>query len=278
VRDRFRLARIDTPERDARLLAERAFAFDALALSMAESPDAQPAALDRLDDLARRRLAGDPVARILGEGEFYGLDFGLNEATLVPRPETELLVDLALAAIGNRPNPTVLDLGTGTGCIPIAILANAPWARAVAVDLAPDALRAANANAARHAVLDRLDLLEGSWFDPLPAGQKFDLIVSNPPYIETAEIAALAPEVSAFDPRLALDGGGDGLDAYRTIAMSALDRLQPGGVLLLEIGSLQAKTVTRLLEAAGFARIWCHKDLAGLDRVVEAHHLLGVTG
>lgn len=270
-RDRFRAAGLDTPELDAKLLALRAWDTDRIGLLNREAEPADAALIKALDVLAERRLAGEPVARILGEQEFYGLGFALNAATLVPRPETEMLVDRALAHFGDK-GGRLLDLGTGTGCIPIAVLANAPKVWATAVDLAPDAVAMAQKNAGRHGVADRLDLRLGSWFEPLPPDARFDLIVSNPPYIETAEIDRLAREVKGFDPALALDGGPDGLAPYRHIIAAAPGRLAPGGWLMVEIGSTQGKPVHSLFESARFTQVKVEKDLAGLDRVVIGHH------
>jgi len=273
VRDRFRAGDIDTPELDARLLAEQAFGLDRLALSMREGEEAPTDGLVRLEDFTGRRLAGEPVARIRGHKEFFGLDFELNAATLVPRPETELVVEEALAAIRDIAAPVVLDLGTGSGCIAIAILKHAPHARAVATDLSPEAIAMAARNAETHGVADRLSLREGSWCDPIEAGEVFDAVVSNPPYVESDIIGELSPEVAHFDPRLALDGGEDGLAAYRDIAAALPGRLRPGGVLVVEIGSEQGIEVGALFSTAGFAGIDIKKDLAGLDRVVIAHQL-----
>lgn len=273
VRDKFRAGDVDTPELDARLLAEAAFGLDRLGLSTREKATAAPDALGRLEALAGRRLAGEPVARILGHKEFYGLDFVLNGATLVPRPETELLVDLALELLKPVTAPILLDLGTGSGCIAIAVLANAPQARAIATDLSDEALAAARENAVRHGVADRLELKAGSWCEPLLPGAQFDLVVANPPYVETEIIAQLAPEISAFDPPLALDGGEDGLVAYRAIAAGLGARLKPGAALLVEIGSEQGIEVGALLAAAGFVGVDIRKDLAGLDRAVIAHQM-----
>lgn len=220
-----------------------------------------------------RRLAGEPVARILGEKEFYGLPFRLNAATLVPRPDTELLVDEALRWLASRPRAQILDLGTGTGAIPVAILANAPGIRGLATDLSPDALDAARGNAERNGVGDRLAFRQGSWFEPIQEGERFDLILSNPPYIESAVIEGLAPEVRDFDPRLALDGGPDGLGPYRIIAVEAGKHLHSGGSLMVEIGSGQGAAVAGLMEKQGFSGVRVEKDLGGLDRVVIAHHL-----
>jgi release factor glutamine methyltransferase len=273
VRDRFRAAELDTPDLDARLLAETAFGLDALELLNHERDDAPEEAVARLDALAERRLAGEPVARILGHKAFYGLDFVLNEATLVPRPETELLVDLALVALRSLESPLVLDLGTGSGCVAIAILVNAPAARTVATDLSEEALGAARENARRHGVADRLELRIGSWCTPLREAERFDVIVSNPPYVESEIIEQLQPDVRDFDPRLALDGGADGLFAYRSIAAGAINRLRPAGTLLLEVGSEQGLEVGALFSNAGFTGIDIRKDLAGLDRVVIGHHI-----
>ncbi|KQX35677.1 hypothetical protein ASD04_12920 [Devosia sp. Root436] len=298
---------------DAKLLTGHALGLGMLELATRENEPVDSQAAGRVAELLQRRITGESVARIIGEREFYGLAFTLNAATLEPRPETELLVDMALGALpaGGR----LLDLGTGTGCIPIAALANQPDATAVAIDLSAKALEAARANAERHGVAGRLDLLHGSWFDalapsplrgegwgegfslpaqasslnpspdpwgrPLPPGErwgleeKFDLIVSNPPYITSAVVETLAPEVRDFDPRLALDGGPDGLAPYRIIAAQAGGWLKPNGWLMVEIGHDQGAGVSALFLEAGFDDVAVHRDLNGLDRVVSAHHLQG---
>ena len=282
-RDRFAAAGIGTAALDAKLLVRHALGLTALDLATRENEPVGADAAARVAGLGQRRLTGESVARIIGTREFYGLAFALNAATLEPRPETEMLVDMAIAALpaGGR----LLDLGTGTGCIPIAVLANRPDVTAVAVDLSPQALEAAQVNAQRHGVDGRLDLLRGDWFEALdgpriaPSGEKpgsepgFHIIVSNPPYITSAVVETLAPEVRDFDPRLALDGGADGLAPYRIIAAQAAAWLAPGGQVLVEIGYDQGPAVSALFEAAGFARVAVHKDLNGLDRVVSAHHL-----
>ena len=267
----------ETAALDAKLLAGHALGLDALALATRENDPVAPEAAALLADFIQRRMGGESVARIIGEKEFYGLPFQLGPATLEPRPDTELLVDLAIAALpaGGR----LLDLGTGTGCIPIAILANRPDARAVATDLNPEALSIARLNAERHGVLWRLDLSQGDWFGALAApgqgGARFDLIVSNPPYISSAVIETLAPEVKQFDPRLALDGGPDGLAPYRIIAAESGQFLAPGGQVLVEIGYDQGAAVAGLFAAAGFVDIAVHKDLNGLERVICAHQIEG---
>lgn len=271
VRDRFRAAGLATPELDARLLAQHAFGHDAMGMLAGENEPADAAALAALEALAARRLAGEPVARILGEQEFYGLGFALGPGTLVPRPETEMLVDAAIGFLRGREGGLLLDLGTGTGCIAIAALANLPDVNGVAVDLNPEALKVATANRTRHGLDGRLSLREGNWFAPV-VGERFDLIVSNPPYIESAAIKGLMVEVKGFDPHLALDGGEDGLGPYRVIAQEGLGHLNAGGMLALEIGAGQGAAVKNLLIAAGFADVEVENDLAGLDRMVIAHH------
>ena len=273
VRDRFRAAGLGTPEIDARRLAEAAFGVDALQLIACERQPADPPTLAVLEEYAERRLSGEPIARILGHKEFYGLSFQLNWATLIPRPETEQLVDLALKTLPGKPYARILDLGTGTGAIPVSILCNDPKVTAVAVDLSAEALVAARTNAALHGVDDRLETRQGSWFEPVGRAERFDIILSNPPYVRSEVIGTLAPEVRVYDPALALDGGADGLEAYRAIAAGAAAHLRPGGMVLLEIGYDQGRAVVEIMRAAGFVGVIAEKDLAGLDRVVIAHHL-----
>lgn len=262
----------ETAALDAKLLTGHALGLNALALATREQDAVSDADAARIADLLQRRMSGESVARIIGEKEFYGLPFRLSAATLEPRPDTELLVDLALQHL--PANGRFLDLGTGTGCIPIAVLSNRPEATALATDINPDALAMARENAERNGVADRLSFAQGSWFEALsnPPEAAFDLIASNPPYIETAVVETLAPEVKDFDPRLALDGGPDGLAPYRVIAVGAKRYLRPGGMVLVEIGYDQGAPVAKLFADHGFADIGVHKDLGGLDRVILAHH------
>lgn len=272
LRDRFREARIDQPEVDARFLAEVTLGVAHADLVRREN---EPVTVDeerRLEAFGDRRIAGEPVARIVGAKAFYGRMFALNADTLVPRPDTELLVTLGLKALGKRMRPTILDLGTGSGCIAISLLAENREAQALGIDMSVHALEAARANAVVHGVADRLSLSAGSWFDPLGPGERFDLIVSNPPYIETAVIPTLMPDVRDFDPVLALDGGPDGLAAYRILLAGAGERLNRGGTMILEIGSTQGAAVTEMAREHGFLTIGREKDLAGLDRALVVHH------
>ena len=265
----------ETAALDAKLLTGHALGLDALALATRELEPVADADAERVAGLLQRRMSGESVARIIGEREFFGLAFALNAATLEPRPDTELLVELAIKAlpVGGR----LLDLGTGTGCIPIAVLANRSDAIGLASDISAEALEMAQINAARHGVVDRLGFALGNWFEACSRNgrgeDKFDLIVSNPPYITSAVVETLAPEVRDFDPRLALDGGPDGLAPYRIIAANAQDFLAPGGRVLVEIGFDQGSSISALFAEHGFADIVVHKDLNGLDRVISGHHL-----
>lgn len=276
ARRRLVAAGIDTAALDARLLVEAATGASRLdLLSNADRPVADDVAA-RLDDWVNRRVAGEPVGRLLGTASFYGLDFALGPDTLEPRPDTEVLVEVALGAVrsgripGTLPDGEglrLLDLGTGTGAIAVALLSKLRRARGLATDLSPGALKIAKGNATRHGVDDRLDFSEGDFFAAV-AG-RFNLVVSNPPYISSDVIAGLDREVRLHDPLLALDGGADGLDAYRTILGGIREHLTPGGFLAVEIGCDQGKTVSNLFETSGLSKVEVHRDLGARDRVVS---------
>lgn len=222
-----------------------------------------------LDAALARRLLGEPVARILGAWEFWGLPFRLAPETLVPRPDTEILVEAALAAVPDRNAPLrCLDLGTGSGCILVALLSELPHAVGIGVDRSRGALHMAQQNAMANAVDRRAAFMAGDWCDALRGG--FDLVVSNPPYIADDLIQDLDRDVRAHDPRAALAGGPDGLTAYRRIleGVRANALLAPGGRLLFEIGYDQADSVRDLARAAGFTDRGLKRDLAGHDRVL----------
>ncbi len=245
--------------------------LDGLQLAINERQKVSAKEQTSLEALAQRRLSGEPVARIVGVKEFYGLEFGLNEATLVPRPETEMLVDVGLEILGNQKESSVLDLGTGSGCILISLLMNLSGSRGVGIDLSERALEQAAQNGIHHGVGSRVEWRAGSWFLPL-GNERFDLIVSNPPYIVSGEISGLQTEVREFDPVRGLDGGDDGLDAYRTIIVDAAQHLRPCGTLLLEIGYDQEEAVTRLCLENGFEMPSVIQDLSGHSRAIVVRY------
>ena len=212
-----------------------------------------------------RRLAREPLAQILGEWPFHGRAFRVSRDTLVPRPDTETLVDLALAGPFSR----VVDLGTGSGAIAVTLLAERPGAAGTASDISEAALAVAAENARRHDVAGRLRLVRADWWDGIEG--RFDLVVSNPPYVTEAEYAGLAPEITDWEPRAALTPGGDGLEAYRRILSGLAGRLDPGGRCLVEIGAAQGPAVAALFVAAGLVAVRVHADLAGKPRVVAGH-------
>ncbi|MGN6143973.1 MAG: peptide chain release factor N(5)-glutamine methyltransferase [Mesorhizobium sp.] len=217
-----------------------------------------------------RRISGEPVHRILGFREFYGLRLSLSKETLEPRPDTEALVEAVLPfvrrAVQGKGACSILDLGTGTGAIALALLSAAPQAEATGVDISADALAAAERNGADLGLGGRFRALKSDWFEKISG--RYDAIVSNPPYIAGKEIAALQKEVRDFDPRRALDGGADGLDAYRIIAANAAAHLEKDGIVAVEIGSTQKEDVTALFERTGFIVLEAMRDLAGNDRVL----------
>ena len=265
---------IDTAALDARALLKTATGLPLEALIVkGREPLGAPSG-KRLDEYVARRLAGEPVSRIRGSREFYGRDFKIDPNTLDPRPDTETLVDAALGLARGEDlsgrDLRLLDLGTGSGCILLTLLAELPDATGTGTDINPGALAVAGHNAKALGVADRARFVAADWFEGLTG--RYDLIVSNPPYIASAEIEALSPEVARHDPRAALDGGADGLDAYRRIAARAERFLAPDGVLLVEIGSTQAGSVAELFRAAGLivADDGVLTDLAGRPRCVCA--------
>lgn len=237
---------------------------------LASLQDPVPAAvLERFRQWVEQRCHGTPVQYLLGRQEFMGLPLEVTPAVLIPRPDTEILAEAALRLAAACPAPLILDLATGSGAIALALAAGLPTAQIWATDISPDALKVAAANAERLSLGARISWRLGDWTAPLPADLLFDLIVSNPPYIPSDVIAQLSPDVQR-EPRLALDGGPDGLDCYRRLIPLAVERLRHGGCLLLEVGQGQAAAVARLLEQAGLRDGRTVKDLAGIERVVIA--------
>jgi len=264
ARARLAAAGVPDPARDARLLVADAAGIAAERLGLEPDHPLAPAALQRLEGHLAARLARQPMAQILGWRDFWRHRFRVTPDVLDPRPETETLVVAALQV----PFARVLDLGTGSGAILLSLLAQRPGATGVGTDLSESALAVARDNAAALGLDGRAELMRADWFDGVQG--RFDLIVSNPPYIAANEMAALSPEVRDWEPRLALTPGGDGLDAYRAISAGVAAHLVPGGHLMLEIGPTQAAAVAELLCAAGLASLRTLPDLDGRDRVVAA--------
>jgi release factor glutamine methyltransferase len=263
-----------SPRLDAELLAATALGVRRLDLYLQFDRPLDETQLSAIRELVRRRGDGEPVAYITGEREFYGRPFSVSAAVLIPRPETETLVDLALKRIRAVSQVgralRIADLGTGSGCVALTLAAETPAATLVATDLSEAALAVAAANARRHELAGRVELVAGSWADPL-RGREFDVVVSNPPYIPSAELAALAGDVRDHEPALALDGGEDGLDAYRALLPSLAAILAPGGWAAVEIDIRAAASVSTLARDAfgSGLRILGHDDLSGRPRVLS---------
>mgnify|MGYP000187146575 CR=1 FL=1 len=259
-------AGVDLPVFDARLLLEAATGVSRLDILT----DPHRAITDddgaRLDALVARRAAREPVAYILGKKAFYALDFAVGPAVLTPRPDTEMVVEAALAALPGDFPADVLDLGVGSGAILLSILSARPEAAGIGVDASRDALVYAESNAAALGLSNRATFVHGDWGAGVTG--PFDLIVSNPPYIPSGDIAGLEPEVSVHEPRLALDGGDDGLEAYRQLWPDVARLLKPGGRFCVEIGAGQGPDVSALARAAGLEVEAIKPDLAGIGRVV----------
>lgn len=270
--DRFRralqAAGVEDAAAETRILIGGALGLDRAAMLARPELALRPEDETRLDAMLDRRLAGEPPHRILGRREFFGLEFQLSEATLEPRPDTEILVETVLERLRpRREEPlSIVDLGTGTGAILLALLSEMPFARGMAVDLSEKALATAQKNAEVLGLADRFDTGCGSWFAPL-AGRVFDVIVSNPPYIPSAVIPTLDVEVREHDPLLALDGGEDGLDAYRAIAAGAGAHLASMGFVAVETGFDQRQSVEDIFRGQGFILSEARRDYGGNDRV-----------
>ncbi len=273
---RFKSGAIESPELDARILVGAVLGLDLTGIIAAGGRPLTAEQAARLEDFARRRLAGEPVARLLGQKEFWGLPLKLSAATLVPRPDTETAVELALEMLRATPPPNhrrrIADIGTGSGALLLALLSELPDAFGIGTDISADALQTAHGNAVDLGLADRAGFVACDYAAALSG--PFDLIVSNPPYIPSAEIAGLATEVRDHDPHAALDGGADGLDAYRAIIPQASRLLAPEGALVVEAGQGQSGDIEGLMTAAELTvPVPPKADLAGIRRAVVGRKL-----
>jgi release factor glutamine methyltransferase len=258
---------IDSPRRDARLLAALAARLEAAAVLGYPERTLDPAARERFDRLVGRRMAHEPVSRIAGMREFWSLEFALSPETLDPRPDSETLVAAALERIADRAAPLrLLDLGTGTGCLLLALLSELPQASGVGLDILPGAAALARHNAASMGLESRAFFAVGRWAGAV-IGER-DVVLANPPYVPTAAIAALAPEVARFEPRAALDGGDDGLHGFRGLAPDLARLLAPGGFACVEVGAGQAGAAAKIFAGQGLDELGRKRDFAGIERCI----------
>ena len=261
---RLRAAGVPDPARDARILLAHAASIDAARVTLIAPEEISPEIAERFENLIALRAIRVPVSQLVGARAFYGRDFRISSDVLDPRPETETLVELALSI----PFERVLDLGTGSGCILVSLLAERPQATGLGVDLSQAACLQASGNAVLHGVAARCDILQSDWFAAVEG--RFDLIVANPPYLAAAEMDGVAPELRHHEPEMALSDGGDGLSAYRIIAHEAQGYLSAEGQVMVEIGWQQGAEVTAIFQRAGWARVTLAHDLDGRARVVTA--------
>lgn len=266
----FRSRGMESARLDAELLLGLALGLDRIRLIVEHQRPLAPDELSRYRELIKRRRSGEPVAYILGVREFYGLPIRVDARVLIPRPDTETLVEVALERTQSRSMfGNALDLCTGSGCVAVAFAhARRTW-RVTGVDASPDALAVARDNAQRLGLVPGVRFVDGDLFEPLGADERFELVTANPPYIPDAEVAELEPGIRDFEPRLALAGGSDGLSVIRRIVAGAPRHLSTGGVLALEVGHDQAGPVSELLEQAGLSSIERRRDYGGHERVVS---------
>ena len=261
---RLRAAGVPDPARDARILLAHAASVDAARVTLIAPEEIAPEIAERFDNLVALRAVRVPVSQLVGVRAFYGRDIAISRDVLDPRPETETLIERALA----QPFERVLDLGTGSGCILVTLLAECPAARGVGVDLSEAACLQASANALRHGVADRAEILRADWFDAVEG--RYDLIVANPPYLAAVEMNSVAPELRDHEPRMALTDEGDGLSVYRIIAEQAQGYLTAAGRVLVEIGAGQGDAVQQIFTRAGWGGVTLCHDLDGRARVICA--------
>jgi release factor glutamine methyltransferase len=264
---------VDAPRLQTELLLAHVLQMPRMKLYLNFERQLDAPELDSLRKLVQRRGQREPLQHLVGTTSFCGLEIAVNRHVLIPRPETELLAETGwqFLSTSNQQPATALDFGTGSGCIAIAVAAKCPAARLVAMDVSPEALIMAQQNAAKNNVSDRIEFRQGDGFAALKAGEQFDLILSNPPYIASAEIETLQPEVRDHDPREALDGGADGLDFYRRLATEAAQFLKPHGKIMLEFGEGQAEEIGGIFAAQGWSVEAIREDYTQRQRFLIAH-------
>lgn len=271
MRDALHNAGLDSAALDARLLLVAAIGADATELARAPEAEMTQGEIAQAEDFLAQRLAYRPVAKIIGQKEFWGRAFSVSDAVLDPRPDSETLIELALEKCPTQRAFSVLDLGTGSGCLLLTLLAERPHAHGLGVDKSTAALAVAEANAVRLGLSDRAEFAPSDWFENV--SHPYYLIVANPPYIETGALARLPEDVRLYDPMAALDGGPDGLEPYRQIVADAASYLEADGWLIFEVGHKQAEAVSALMRRAGFDAVTIAADLAGHQRVVAGRML-----
>ena len=265
--ERFRQAGVENPRRDARLLLAHALGTSVEALIAEPDERLSPTEVCKIEALSRRREGREPLSRIIGEREFWSLSFAVTPSVLDPRPESETLIELVLSKLAGRGDATeILDLGTGSGCLLLALLNDLPNARGLGLDISAGAVEAARRNAASLGLSGRARFEKGDWNRNVEG--RWQIVVCNPPYIETSAIGTLEPEVREFDPVLALDGGEDGLEAYRAAVPAAVQALAPGGWAAFEVGLGQAPEVVSMFETEGLTEITVAADLARTPRAL----------
>ena len=267
----FRQRGIPSPRLDAELIIGHILNMDRVKVYLNHDRPLIESELEQLRLAVKRRMAREPLAWIIGRREFYGRDFDVGPGVLVPRPDTETLIVAALEWIGvpdaGGDAIFVADIGSGSGCIGLTLAMERPQIKVYAVDLSPEAIATTRANIERHGMGQRVGVLKGALLQPIPAGRVIDWVVSNPPYIPTADIEGLAPEVREQEPRLALDGGGDGLAVYRQLIPQAAGRVRRG--VLVEVGIGQAVAVAVMMRDVGLTGVETVRDLSGVERVVR---------
>jgi release factor glutamine methyltransferase len=271
--DDLRKRGVSTSRLDAELIVAQALAIDRIRVLVDGARSLLPEELAAIRELVRRRRTFEPIAYLRGEREFYGRVFRVDRRVLVPRPDTEILVEVALERLrGHDLGARVLDLCTGSGCVAITLKRERPTLAVDAVDLSAEAIALARENAQRLGAVWNVRFLVGDLYAPLEAERRYDLVVANPPYIGSGEIAGLQPDIRDHEPRLALDGGTDGLEFVRRIAAGAPSHLRPGGALATEISADQGPAVVEILRGHGFEDVRVSRDYGGHDRVVSGLH------